>query len=119
VSVPFTIPVVHGGLSEAQGTVWLAPEHLQLRVQVRALHLWDQKPLTIKVSPEALREFRLKRSLMGKDTLIIRPHTPDLLAHLPGRHTACAELKVERRYRAEAEALAADVRDWAHLHLYE
>jgi hypothetical protein len=119
VSIPFTISTVHGGLSTAQGTVWLTPEHLELRIQTRLLHFVDLKPLTIKVPPTALREVRLKRALVGKDTLILRPDEPDLLAHTPGRHTGCVELKVERRYRREVEGLVREVRDWARLDLYE
>jgi len=118
-SLPFTIPNVHWGISAAQGTVWLTMDYLTFRVQTSLLHMVNTEPTTVKVSPEALRAVRLKRSLIGKDTLLIRPHAPDLLAEMPGRHVGAVELKVERKYRREAEALVAEVRDWARLDLYE
>lgn len=116
--LPFTVSSVHWGLSLAQGTVALEPEYLVFRVQVRVLGLFDQAPYTVKVAPEVLREVRLKRALVGRDTLVVRPNAPDLLAEMPGRHESVLELKVERRYRREAAALVERVRAWAHLDLY-
>lgn len=117
-SLPFTIPEVHWGMSSVRGTLRLTNEYLIFSVSLTVVGLLKRPPVTIKVAPEALHTVRYKRGLFH-DSLIIRPHGQDLLRSMPGNHEDVLKLRIKKEYRREAEHLVEKIRDWALLHLYE
>ncbi len=110
-SLPVTIEEVHGGLSNASGTLYLTDDFLVLSVQVAFLSMWKQKPLTVKIAPEALHSVRYKRGLF-KDKMFVRPWKPALLDAVPGKHEGEIALQVKKSFRHEAEALVEEVDYW-------
>lgn len=110
-SLPITIKDVHGGLSEAAGSILLTDEYLVLQLQVTVIGMVKQKPLTIKISPEAIHSVRYRRRPF-QDRILIRPWKTSLLEAVPGKHQGEVELRVKRAYRDEAEALVEDISYW-------
>jgi hypothetical protein len=111
VSLPITISEVHGGFSEAAGTLRLTDEYLIIQVQVTVMGMVKQKPLTVKIAPEALHSANYRRRPF-KDRITLRPWKTSLLEAVPGKHEGEVELRVKRAYRDEAEGLVADINDW-------
>lgn len=110
-AVPFTIPNVHWGLSEASGSLHLRDGFLVIEVHVTMIGVVKQKPLTVKVAPEAIHSVRYLRGAF-RDKLVIRPFKANLLATVPGKHEGEITLRIKRAYRDEALDLVEDVKDW-------
>lgn len=113
-ALPFTLSDVHWGISDAAGSLRLDDDFLVLEVQVTAIGLFKQKPLTIKVAPEAIHSVRYKRGAF-RDRLIIRPYRPALLTAVPGKHEGEVRLHIKRAHREEAEALVEEIDAWRRL----
>jgi hypothetical protein len=111
VALPFTISDVHWGMSQAAGSLRLTRDFLVLEVHVTALGLIKQKPLTLKIAPEAIHSVRYKRGAF-KDRLIIRPFKAMLLSTVPGKHQGEVTLRVKRAHREEAIDLTEDIAAW-------
>lgn len=105
--VPFEIPEIHGGLSEASGVLYREDEFLVFEYQVKTLG-FKQPSRIIKVEVPVVVSMRLVPGFFS-DRLCIVPKTFALLDALPGPHKGEIKLKVAKRYRADAEALAEEV----------
>lgn len=105
--VPFEIPDVHGGLSEASGMLYREEEFLVFEFQIETLG-FKQAPRTIKVELPVVVNMRLVPGIFS-DRLCIIPKKLALLDALPGSHKGEAKLKVAKRYRDDVEALIEDV----------
>lgn len=110
-ALPFTISDVHGGLSEATGALRLDGDYLILEIQVTVAGMFKQKPLTVKITPEAVHSVRYQKGAF-RDRLVIRPFKTALLAAVPGKHEGEVTLKVKRVHRDEAFDLIEDLQEW-------
>ena len=106
--IPFKIPDVHEGFSEAHGILYLDEEFLVFEVQTLTLGMIKQDPETIKVELAALHEVEFKPGLFS-DRLLIRPKKLQLLAAMPGKHEGELKLKVKRAERARVLGFIREV----------
>jgi len=106
--IAFTLPDV--GLREVRGTAYVEGGALVLRLKDALLGMMDEDRRTIRIEPSALLSVHVKRGL-GRDRLVLRPHTPELLEAVPGEHVAAVELRVRRKHRRALEALVAEFED--------
>jgi hypothetical protein len=101
----FTLPDV--GLREVKGMVFIEDGFLVLKLENALLGMVDAQRETIKIDPNALLEFSLKRGVF-RDRLVLRPRRVELLDAVPGDHASAVELRIKRRYRYEARGLLAE-----------
>lgn len=109
ISVPFLIPEVHAGFSEATGVLRLEDEFLVFHVQTETLGMFKQDAETIKIEISALYDVRHERGVF-KDKLFIRPKKQQLLDVMPGKHGIEVQLKIKRKHRTTALILVDTVR---------
>ena len=83
--VPFTTTDVHGGLSEAGGTLSLTDEFLEVRVTIAILGMMKQRPSLIKLARTAIRTIHFEKGYWG-DKIVIRPYNPRVLDEIPGAY---------------------------------
>jgi hypothetical protein len=103
--IPFQIPEVHGGLSEADGIVYLEDEFLVFDVRVSTLGgLIDQRSEKIKAEVTVIEEARLERGFFS-DRLCFVPRKLELLSAVPGTHKGELKLKVSKSHRDQIEHL--------------
>ncbi|TDI71135.1 MAG: hypothetical protein E2O85_02505 [Bacteroidetes bacterium] len=108
-SLPFEIPDVHAGFSEAKGVLRMEDEFLVFQVQTVTLGMFKEDPETIKIEIGALIDVRHERGLF-RDKLYIRPKKLQLLDAMPGKHLLELRLKIRRKHRASALILVDSLR---------
>ena len=109
--VPFTTTDVHGGLSEAGGTLSLTDEFLEVRVTIAILGMMKQRPSLIKLARTAIRTIHFEKGYWG-DKIVIRPYNPRVLDEIPGKNDGEVVLKVKKKFRLDAMALVEEALIW-------
>ena len=110
-SIPFTLPDVHGGLSEGTGAVYVEGDELVIEAQVKLLSLIDRKPQAYRIELIDLESVAHRRTVLG-DRVTIRTRPLDLLADVPGAGNGELVLKFKRRHRAAVDDLLDRLKLW-------
>jgi len=106
-TIPFKISDDHG--HEITGLLSLEEEYLVFDLQVKKWSLFKAPPEKVKAEFAVIDSIRLERGFF-QDHLFIVPKRIDLLNAVPGTHKGELKLNVSKRYREQAEELAAEVR---------
>jgi hypothetical protein len=109
--LPVTIPNVHGGLSEARGTVVLDDLTLVFDVAAYVLYQWGLRPTTVRLDVTDLDSVAHRRGLTN-DTLTLRTLDSEALRGLPGAQGHEVKLTVARKDRDALDALLPRLRLW-------
>ncbi len=109
-SVPFSVPDLHGGLATARGIVRLDADHLVLEFDVRDdfVGLFNSSVSQARIALTEIESLELSRRLWWT-TLAVRTKSMASIAEVPGRSHEGFKLKIARKYRDGAAALAAEV----------
>lgn len=107
-SIPFEIPEIHAGFSEAKGIIRVEEEFLIFEFRMHTMGLFKQPFEVVKIEVAALSDIRLTKHIF-RDRLYIRPKTERLLNTIPGKHLGEVKLLVWRKYRATALSLVDDI----------
>lgn len=107
-SVPFYIPDVHEGFSEAHGMLFLEDGTLVFQMQVTTLELFKHDPKEVRVDLGAIDQIRFSRG-WWRDKLRFRPKRFDLLAEMPGTHKEELKIKIKRKHRDAVDRLLEEI----------
>ena len=110
-SIPFKLPDLHGGFSEAEGFVRLESEFLVFEVQVAALGMFKDDVEIIKAEPGVIADINFDKGLF-RDKIRILPSKFELLKAFPGKPMGEIILKTKRKHREIARLFVNDVRRW-------
>lgn len=108
-SIPFDIPELDDGFSEATGLLFLEEEFLVFDLVVKKFGLFEQPRETVKAEFAVIDHIRLERGIF-KDKICIVPKRLELLRAIPGKHKAELRLKVSKAYRDDVLDLIDTVR---------
>ncbi len=110
--IPFQLPAANFGFTEIKGILYLDEAYLVFEVGAGLPGGSKKKRQTIKIEPHALEEIRLDQGVLHHQ-LIVRPRQRELFRVMPGMYKGkdVLTLKIEKRYRADAEHLVDEVRD--------
>lgn len=107
--VPFKISDVHGGLSEANGTMYLENEFLVLEYRIEVIGMFKRPPETIKIELGVVSDIELKTGLF-RDKLRILPRKLSVLDAVPGKNREVVTLKTKKKFRGVAKRLVNEIR---------
>jgi hypothetical protein len=105
-SIPFSIDDSRG--HTIGGLLFLEAEFVVFEIQVQKWGLYKEPVETVKAELGVIDSIRFEQGFF-KDRLYLVPKRAELLAALPGDHTSEIKLKVNKRYRAEAQQFVLDV----------
>lgn len=110
-TVPFSTGDVHGGFSEARGTICLEHDEIVIEVEVSLLSMFKQDSQTFRFDMTDLEEIRHKRGVV-RDTLRIRTRPMDRVTRIPGATDGSLTLHVKRRHRDAVDRLLDRLDMW-------
>lgn len=107
--VPFKISDVHGGFSEANGTMYLEDEFLVLEYRIEVAGVFDQSPETLKIELGLITDIEFKTGLF-RDKVRILPKKLSVLDAVPGKNREVVTLKTKKKFRQTARRLVNEIR---------
>ena len=107
--VPFKISEVHGGLSEANGTMYLEDEFLVLEYRIEVVGMFKQPTETIKIELGVISDMEFKTGLFG-DKIRLLPRKLSVLDAVPGKNKEVVTLKTKKKFRSIARRLVNEIR---------
>ncbi len=110
-SVPFKITNISHGFQEANGLFTLEEEGLQLEFEVKDTIVGAVKSevKTVQIPYSSLESITFKKGLLSAK-IILEGVSMNVFSKLPGVEVATCTLKVKRKDRKEAEALASQAK---------
>jgi len=112
-SIPFELPDLHGGFSEAKGYLRMEPEFLVFEIQVAVLGMFKDDAQQIKVEPGVIADITFDKGVF-KDKIRILPGKFELVKAFPGKPAGEIILKTKRRHRDVVRSFVNDIRRWKH-----
>lgn len=110
-SIPFKLPDLHGGFSEAEGFARLESDFLVFEIQVAALGLFKDDVEIIKAEPGVIADIQFDKGWI-RDRIRILPGKFELLKAFPGKPMGEIVLKTKRKHREIARLFVSDVHRW-------
>ena len=107
--VPFKISEVHGGLSEAQGSMYLEDEFLVLEYRIEVIGMFKRPAETIKLELGVITDIELKTGLF-RDKVRILPKKLSVLDAVPGKNKEVVTLKTKKKFRSAARRLVNEIK---------
>ena len=102
--VPFETDTVHGGFSEARGTIRVDGDEVVIGVQVKTIGLINGTPQSFRFDVFDLDTVECTRGLL-RDRLTIRTRPMRHATQVPGGSEGCLTVSVRRKYRPALDAL--------------
>lgn len=107
--VPFKISEVHGGVSEAAGTMYLEDEFLVIEYRIHVLGMYKQPPETIKIELGVISDIEFKQSFFG-DKIRLLPKKLSVLDAVPGKNRELVTFKTKKKFREPARRLVNEIK---------
>ncbi len=107
--VPFKISDVHGGFSEANGSMYLEDEFLVLEYRIEVIGMFKQPPETIKIELGVISDMEFKTGLFG-DKVRLLPRKLSVLDAVPGKNREVVTLKTKKKFRQTARRFVNEIR---------